>query len=499
MKKVVIIGGGISGLTAAVYGAKAGLDVTLFEQHTIPGGECTGWDRDGYHIDNCIHWMMGTTPGSQLYDLWKTVGALEEESLIFRFPAMYTSELGEQRLTLWQDVDRTEREMIALSPGDKKEIRRLLRFCRSAQRVQIPADIPSELMGPRDGLRMLWSSSGALKIFRAFRGMNVQDLMERFSHPLIRLLISDFTPADSQAGSFVMAYGNFLSGDGGIPAGGSRAMTFRMAKKARSLGAKIVTGKAVQKILADQAKGQADGVLLADGTEVFCDYVVPACDMSVTFGRLLPREKMGSLLRQMYEDRRAYPVYNTFQTAMAVDSPENPLETETIWNCPELIFTKGMSERVTVKSYAYEPGFAPAGKQLIQTLQGGSEEVYSYWIRLYQDPVAYQRQKSLLAERTREMLEEHFPALRGRLRVLDAWTPMTYTRYCSAYKGFYQAFSISKYSAKLPYPSAYVEGVENVVLAGQWLNPPGGLPGSATAGKFAIQRILKKEGKNFHL
>jgi len=36
-------------------------------------------------------------------------------------------------------------------------------------------------------------------------------------------------------------------------------------------------------------------------------------------------------------------------------------------------------------------------------------------------------------------------------------------------------------------------------LAGQWLNPPGGLPGSVTAGKFAIQRILKKEGKNFHL
>ena len=100
-------------------------------------------------------------------------------------------------------------------------------------------------------------------------------------------------------------------------------MAFRMAKKARSLGAKIVTGKAVQKILVDQAKGQADGVLLADGTEVFCDYVVPACDMSVTFGRLLPREKMGSLLRQMYEDQRAYPVYNTFQTAMAVDSPRH--------------------------------------------------------------------------------------------------------------------------------------------------------------------------------
>lgn len=30
---------------------------------------------------------------------------------------------------------------------------------------------------------------------------------------------------------------------------------------------------------------------------------------------------------------------------------------------------------------------------------------------------------------------------------------------------------------------------KKVVLAGQWLNPPGGLPGSVTAGKFAIQRI----------
>ena len=123
--------------------------------------------------------------------------------------------------------------------------------------------------------------------------------MERFSHPLIRLLISDFTPADSQASSFVMAYGNFLSGDGGIPAGGSRAMAFRMAKTVR--WRQNCHRKSGAKNLVDQAKGQADGVLLADGTEVFCDYVVPACDMSVTFGRLLPREKMGSLLRQMYD------------------------------------------------------------------------------------------------------------------------------------------------------------------------------------------------------
>lgn len=496
-KKIAVIGGGISGLVAAVYGSLAGFFVTVYEQQQTAGGECTGWDRDGYHIDNCIHWLMGTSPGSQLYRLWKAAGALEEDTPIHRFPAMYASELDGQRLTLWRDSRRTEREMLALSPADKEEIRKLMHFCRLAQKVQIPASVPSELMGPGDGLKMMLTMGAALKIFKAYEGMNVQDLMDRFSHPLIRCLISDFTPADSQASSFPMAYGNFLSGDGGIPAGGSRAFAQRIRRRAEELGARIETGKRVEKILTGQ--NRAAGILLADGETVFCDYVVPACDLSVTFGQLLSKERMEPLLQDMYADRRAYPVYNTFQTAMAVDLPQSPLEQETIFPCPALATVPGMGERITVKAYDYEPSFSPAGRQILQTLQGGSEKLYEYWSRLYQDPAAYRAKKQQQAQLTLKALEDRFPPLKGKLTLLDAWTPMTYSRYCSAYKGFYQSFSLSKYSAKLPYPSAYVRGLDNVVLAGQWITPPGGLPGSATAGKFAVQRILKKEGRDFRL
>ncbi|MCI9405768.1 MAG: FAD-dependent oxidoreductase [Oscillospiraceae bacterium] len=236
-KKIAIIGGGISGLVAAVYGSLAGFSVTVYEQQQTAGGECTGWDRDGYHIDNCIHWLMGTSPGSQLYELWKTVGALEGNDRIHRFPAMYTSQLDGQQLTLWRDSRRTEQEMLALSP------------------------------------------------------------------------------ADSQASSFVMAYGNFLSGDGGIPAGGSRAFAQRIRRRAEGLGARVETGRPVQKILLNQ--NHTAGILLSNGETVPCDYAVPACDLSVTFGQLLPRERMEPLLQEMYADRRAYPVYNTFQTAIA--------------------------------------------------------------------------------------------------------------------------------------------------------------------------------------
>lgn len=78
MKKVAIIGGGVSGMTAGILLQKAGLDTEIFEKHTVPGGQCTGWKRDGYMIDNCVHWLTGSRPGSSLYDLWVEVGVLPE-------------------------------------------------------------------------------------------------------------------------------------------------------------------------------------------------------------------------------------------------------------------------------------------------------------------------------------------------------------------------------------------------------------------------------------
>ena len=58
-KKVVIIGAGVSGLSAGIYALQAGYSVEIYEKNKMPGGECTGWNRQGYHIDNCIHFLVG--------------------------------------------------------------------------------------------------------------------------------------------------------------------------------------------------------------------------------------------------------------------------------------------------------------------------------------------------------------------------------------------------------------------------------------------------------
>ena len=56
MKKVVIIGSGFAGLSAATFIAKAGYDVTLLEKNSTPGGRGRQLSENGYTFDMGPSW-----------------------------------------------------------------------------------------------------------------------------------------------------------------------------------------------------------------------------------------------------------------------------------------------------------------------------------------------------------------------------------------------------------------------------------------------------------
>ena len=496
-RKIVIVGGGISGLTAGIYGLIAGFEVEIYEKHTIVGGECTGWDRKGYHIDNCIHWLMGTTEGTGLNKIWKDIGALGEGIEIIPSDKMYTSELGDRRITLWKDIGRTEQELLALSPEDEHQIKKLIGYIKMAEGVEIPAEKPTEMMTVIDLIKIGSSMKKALRLFREFKGIDTSDLMNCFQHPLIKCVISDFCTKESMGYSFPMAYGNFTGGDGGIPRGGSRAMSLRIQKRFEQLGGKVYTDANVEKI--ELTGERATGIALAGGRKVEADYIICACDPDYTFHHLLDPSYMDPVFKEVYANRKAYPVYGMFQAAFAVHHALDVIGGDIMLDCRDIKVADWMADRMTVKSYSYEPGFAPKGKQVVQALIGLREEAYDYWAGLYKDRGAYQREKEEIAKKVLKKMEDRFPEYQGKMEILDTWTPVTYRRYCNAYKGYNQAFTITKNSMKNPYPSAYIKGIDNVILAGQWLSPPGGLPGAAIQGKYSIQRVLRKEKRNIKI
>jgi len=83
MKKIAIIGAGIAGLSTGCYGQMNGFETEIFEMNSLPGRLCTSWKRKDYTIDGCIYHLPGATPSSKLYEMWKELGAIEDNRILF--------------------------------------------------------------------------------------------------------------------------------------------------------------------------------------------------------------------------------------------------------------------------------------------------------------------------------------------------------------------------------------------------------------------------------
>lgn len=490
MKKVVIIGGGIAGMTAGVLLQKAGFQTEIYEKNSLPGGQCTGWKREGYMIDNCIHWLTGTRPGSALHELWKEIGALGDGVEVHEKEMFFSSKLDGDTLTFWRDKERTRKEMLALSPEDEKEINKLIDYVSLAETMTVPAEKPFDAMNPFDFIKLGMSMKEMGKVMKEYGNMDIKELAMRFKHPLIRRAITDYMPRGYQAYAFLVSYATVTGGNGDIPKGGSLAMSLRIAGKYKEYGGVLHTNAIVKNIIVNGKR--AEGILLKDGTKVDADYIVCACDTDHTFHELLAETYMPKGLGKMYGNREKYPVSSGFQIAYAVDGVFEELTGTRIFSCEALKVGRQTVQSMSIQSYDYEPDFAPEGKMILQTNFSQTEEDYRYWESLYLDKEAYGKQKNEIAQAAVERVIAEYPFLTGKIRVLDVWSPMTYTKYCNSYKGAYMSFVTTKQAKSITVPGR-VKGIDNVLLASQWLMGPGGLPTAAAMGKFAAWRIIERK------
>ncbi|MCR4779902.1 MAG: NAD(P)/FAD-dependent oxidoreductase [Ruminiclostridium sp.] len=486
-KKIVIAGGGIGGLSAGIYALKAGYDAEIYEKNPVAGGECMGWNRKGFHIDNCIHWLTGTDSGTSLWQLWKTLGAIDENTGYAKTDKFYTCRLDGKEATLWKDRDRTERELVALAPEDESEIRRMIQHVRFAESCSIPVEKPLDMMGVGDYIKMGKSMANMPKVMKEYGDIDLNELAERFHSPLMKMLIKDYMPAEYTAYSFIVSYATMTGGNGEIPLGGSLAMTNRIIERFKSMGGRLFTNAPVKSIIVE--KGAAKGIELENGEKITAGAVISAVDTSLLYGRLLggaytPKDWAGA-----YGSSSDYPVMSGFQVAFAADNGFSGDGT-IFFGCDPIKIGSRSFDMISVKNYGYEKSFAPEGRTVLQTNISQYDEDYLYWKSLSKEE--YKARKQELADGIAKRLIKEFPELDGRLELLDCWTPLTYERYCGAYHGAYMAF-ITKPGVKKLKCDGTVRGVKDLYIAGQWIMSPGGLPVAAASGKFAVQRILKKE------
>jgi phytoene dehydrogenase-like protein len=81
-KSIIIIGAGFAGLSAGIYAQMNGYKTRIYEMHSLPGGLCTSWKREGFTIDGCIHWLVGSNPNYAMYRFWQEVGIAQDREFI---------------------------------------------------------------------------------------------------------------------------------------------------------------------------------------------------------------------------------------------------------------------------------------------------------------------------------------------------------------------------------------------------------------------------------
>ena len=282
-------------------------------------------------------------------------------------------------------------------------------------------------------------------------------------------------------------------GNGNIPMGASFQMALRMEKKYKDMGGRIYYNKSVKKIRI--VKKKATGIELEDGTFIHDDYIIPAVDTHLLFHTLLSKKYMPRELREAYDAPKSYPSTSGFQVAFTVDISCNEGKTIFIDIDPICVGSRSF-DRMFVKSYGYDSIFVKDGKTVIQTCITQTDADYEFWKSLSFEE--YREIKTKLTEEVKVRIENAFLQFAGNMEFLDAWTPLTYERYCNAYHGSYMSF-VTTPKGKQIKMKGKLKGIKNLYVAGQWTNSPGGLPVAVASGKFAIQRILKKKRKSIEI
>lgn len=487
---IIIIGAGMGGLAAGIYGQANGYRTRIFEAHAISGGQCTAWKRNGYTFDGCLHHLMGCRPGTRLYGLWEELGAMPRPLVPTRECVSAVSPDG-RYFHDYYDLERLEDHLLALAPRDGQAVRGYVRGLRACARHSL---MEAALSGSPLGLL---TAAPLLPTLLPLVRHSMSSYARRFTDPLLRRAfpLLEYSMPDSPFMVHLMKHGDGTAGGIAWPAGGAAAFAASIEKRYRELGGEVRHRARVERILVEDDR--AVGVRLADGSEHRADIVISNAN-----GRRTIRD----LLENRYTDERirGWCAEPADETLFAVnvflgvnrDLAQAPSSLVVLLERP-VTLAGHTADSLELQTYGFDPSMAPAGKGVIKVELPSR---WSLWKALSADRERYRQEKERVAEQVRDLLEPVFPGLRAQTEVVDVSTLVTWERYIGGTHG------IGVYPNKKPdiLGSATGRGLELTLpglagfwFAGSWATAAGALFANAMSGRTVIRRICKEDGKRF--
>ncbi len=492
-KTIIIIGSGVGGLSTGIYGQMNGYQTTILEQHTIPGGLLTAWQRKGYLIDLCIHWLAGSGPGLFLNGYMNEVGLLQQrEFLPHDRYGVYIAKDG-RRVNFYCDPDRLEQHLLELAPEDAPVIHELADGVRLGIRFQSPEKEQYEA-GTLRWMRFIFSMMPIVGQMQKWSKLTVGELAGRFRSPLLRdALLHLFEPDFSVFYMILSQMGFMYKHQAAYPLGGSLPLATTLEKRYKQLGGRVQYRAKVEKILVEDRR--AVGVRLVNGSEQRADVVVSAADGYTTIFKMLDGKFAGKKIREQYA------TWQPFRPVMYVGAgvnrtfPDYPYSVEgNAFQLPHPVVMAGEEHKILpIRIRNEDPAFAPAGKTV---LTSAIYTRYDFWKALECDRAAYEAEKEKVAAAYIAALEQIWPGIAAQVEMIDISTPLTFERYTGNLQGSITGWKLTPKQATTAIPRT-LPGLDAFWMVGHWVYPGGGVPAGVTTGREVIWKQCRKDGKTF--
>jgi len=410
-KKVIIVGGGIAGISAGCYARMNGFNTTIYEMHSIPGGLCTGWERKGYSWDLSMHFLTGSVSGP-FYQMWKELGVIESNKFHYHKEIMRVEGMS-RKLVYSTDKDRFEQNMIAISPEDADLIKEFTSLLFGRDMMNATNLKPQKLRNFRDSVKMTRAVLPLMGIFRKYNGVSIQDFAAKFKDPFLRMAVRSFVDAPGwPMRDFPLAilagFAKVGVSEGGVPLGGSKKVVLHMADYFKQLGGELHLKCKVKNLVIEN--NRITGIEMANGSRHMADEVIWAGDGHTLIYKLLKGQYVDEKITHMYENWK--PKESVMHVMMGVNRDFSGEPHMTVLEAEEPLLIAGQEHNwIQVRHRCFDSSMAPKGKSAVEVWY---DTEFEYWEELSKDKKAYKAEKKRIADYTIQQLDKHCQALLPR-------------------------------------------------------------------------------------
>jgi phytoene desaturase len=489
-KKVVIIGSGFAGLSAASFMAKAGWEVHVVEKHATPGGRARQLISEGFTFDMGPSWYWMPDVFERYFNCFgkKT----SDYYSLHRLDPSYRVYWNDSFSDIPASFNQLQQLFESLEKGAAGQLQKFIDEAAYKYRVGIQKLVFKPGQSYREFLD--WAVIKGVFKLDVFTSMK-KHVHKYFQHPRLRQLLEfpvlflGALPEHTPALYSMMNYADIIGGTW-YPAGGMYSIVKAMYELATGLGVHFHFNENVQQIIIDS---QSAKKVVTSNNQWEADVVIGGADYHFIESSLLP-EKYRSYTEAYWEKRTMAPSCLLYYVGLN-KRLKTVLHHSLFFDVP---FDQHAHEIYTSKTWPENPLFyvsvtsvtdntvAPVGGEnlfllipVAAGLSGDTEEIRDHY---------FNRIIDRMEKHTGELIKDAIVFKKS----------MAYSNFVDEYNSFkgnaYGLANTLMQTAVLK-PGCRSKKVKNLFYTGQLTVPGPGVPPSLISGEVVAGEVVRHFGK----